>query len=68
MKKILKLEPSATLVLDKISAVDISNENPQCVRVFMSGVKDGYYINCGSEEGAKKLYNQIINALEEINE
>lgn len=68
MKKILNLAPYTTLVLDKIAAVDISSEDTQCVRVFMSGATNGYHLNCGSEKIAEELYNKIINALEEINE
>ena len=64
MARLLKLTDSLTLVLDKISAVDISGDKSEEVRVFIPGVANGYIIRCGNNDTAKECYNRIINALE----
>ncbi len=66
MAKLLKLTDSVTFVLDKISAIDISEDKSDevGVRVFMPGVLNGFIVKCANSETAKECYNKIIKALE----
>lgn len=63
MAKLIKVMPTLAFVADKISAVDINNENKKQVRVFIPGIVSGYILNCDSEETARELYDNIVNEL-----
>lgn len=70
MAKLIKIQGFKTAIrVDRIDAVDqIQNaKGEHAVRVFMSGMSDGYTLNfCAYEDLADKCYEDIVKAIEEI--
>lgn len=57
---------NCVFILKKIDAVDISSDDKTVVRVFMQGVPTGYHLNCGDEETAKKVFNELLDCLKTV--